>query len=141
MLLQLPRIVIADQIEVIETRHDAVIHDLDDVGFLQVFRHPAHGSAVFCKRGLTVSLAIAFHHFGQIKIDLVASPILHEREPIAVADLSSNGRNTHSRLRTAADARRPIRAASDLDPPKPQAKRGQADEHEQSQELEPQNWA
>ena len=49
MSLQLAGVVIARQIKLVKTRNDPIIHDLDDVRLLHVFRHSADGRPIFTR--------------------------------------------------------------------------------------------
>ncbi len=77
MSLELFRIVIARQIQVLQTRHNPVIHDFDNVRFLHVLRHPADDGAMFGQRGRTETFAISLHHFRKIEIHFVTRAVLH----------------------------------------------------------------
>src|SRR3984893_8258252 len=140
MALQLPSVVIARQIEIIQARHHAVIDDPDDIGLLHVLGHAIDGGAVLTQGWGTETLTITLHHLGQIEIHLVAGTVLNERQAVAVANLAADRRNTHGGLRAAANLRRPLCAMCHLDPPKPEAKRAHPQQHQQSQKLDPQTW-
>src|SRR5689334_18877785 len=141
MLLQLAGVVIARQIQIVEPRNDSAIYNFYDVRFLQVLRHPTHGSAVFGKGRLAITLPVAFDHLRQIKIDLVTGSVLHQRYAIAVTDLTADGWNTDRRLRATANARGPGRPSRDLHPPESDCQRSQAEQHEQPQKLQSQERA
>src|SRR4030095_2549157 len=49
MSLQLSGVVIARQIKVVKARNDPIIHDLDDIRLLHVFRHSADGRPIFTR--------------------------------------------------------------------------------------------
>ena len=78
VFLQLARVIIARKIEVIKAWDDAIIDDLDDVRFLQVFRHSIDGRSILGHGSLTKAFAIAFNHFRQIKIHFITGPVLDE---------------------------------------------------------------
>src|SRR5438094_8656960 len=78
VFLQPARSVIAGKIEVVEAWDDAVIDDLDDVRFPQVFRHSIDSRSILGDGRLTKAVAIAVDHFREIKIDLLTSPVLDE---------------------------------------------------------------
>ena len=90
MFLQLAGIVIARQIQVIEPWDNSAVHNLNDVGFLQVLRHPADGRAILGQGRLAVTLPIAFDHLRQIKVDLITGTVLYQRQPGAVANLATD---------------------------------------------------
>src|SRR5207253_11117853 len=64
------------------------------------------------------AIAVALHHFGQIKIHFVAGAVLHQRHAIAIANLTADRWNAHRRLRTSANLFGPFRAVRDLHEPK-----------------------
>jgi len=50
MFLQLAGVVIARQIKLVKPRNDPIIHDLDDIRLLHVFRHSADDRPIFTRR-------------------------------------------------------------------------------------------
>src|SRR5438034_8916274 len=50
MALELDGIVVARQIEIVEARNNFAVHDLHDVGCLQIFRHPIDCAALLGDR-------------------------------------------------------------------------------------------
>ena len=137
MSLQLGRIVIARQIEIVKPRHDAVIDDSNNVRLFLIFRHAAYYRAIFRQRRRAEAFAIAFNHFRQIKVDLVARAVLYEGHAVAVFDLAAHRGNTHRGLRTAAKLSSPLRAMCHLYPPQLQAERTDAQKHEEPENLNP----
>ena len=90
MPLQLAGVVIARQIEIVKARDDAIIHDLDDVRLLLIFRHAADDRAIFRQRRRTKTFAITLHHFRQIKIDFITGAVLHQGQAVAIFDLAAH---------------------------------------------------
>ena len=78
MSLELAGVVIARKIEIVQARDNAVIDDPDDVRLLLVFRHPVDDGAVLRDWRRTEPFAIALHHLGQVKINLITRSILHQ---------------------------------------------------------------
>ena len=72
------------------------------------------------------ALLEAADHVRQIEIDLVARAVLHQRDPVAVANLSADRRDADSHLRALGDLRSVQRPPGDLNPPKPQDDRPKA---------------
>src|SRR5206468_2386305 len=116
-------------------------HDFDDVWFLQIFRHPTHLSPIGGKRWLPVTLSVALHHLGQIEIDFVTGPVLHQGSAIAVANLTANRWNSHRCLGAATNPSGPLRPARHLHPPETRSQRTQAEQHQQSEKLQSQERA
>ena len=129
MPLQLAGVVIARQIEIVQARDNAVIDDLNDVRLLHIFRHAIDDGAIFFERWRTETFAIALDHFRQIKIDLIAGSILHQRQSVAVFDLAAHGRNSHCRLRAATNLRSPFGAVRYLYPPESERERAHSQQH------------
>ena len=140
MPLELNGIVIARQIEVVEPRNHACVHDLHDVGLLQIFRHAVDRGAILRERRRADTIAEALHHFGQIKIHFVAGAVLHQRHAIAIANLTADRWNAHRRLRTSANLFGPFRPVRDLHVPKFTEQRGESREHEQREKLQTPVW-
>ena len=138
MFLELARVVIARQIEIVEPRDDAVVHDPDDVRLLQVLRHAVDRRAILGHRAADRTFAIAFHHFRQIKIDFVTGPVLDQSDAVAIANLAAHRRNAHGRFRASANLRGPFRAMRHLTHQSLQTKSAQAEQHEEPEKLNPQ---
>ena len=126
MALELEGIVVARQIEIVQPRDDAGIHDLHDVRLLQVFRHSVDRAPIFRQRRRADAFAVTLHHLRQIKIDLVAGAVLHQGGSVAVPNLAADGWDPHRRLRAAADFRRPFRPVRHLHVPKPAEQRAES---------------
>src|SRR5262249_20088117 len=135
--LQLIGVVIARQIEVFEPRHDAVIHDPHNIGFFQVLLHSADRCPILRFRWPPVALAIALHHFREIKIDLVTRAVLHQGDSIAIPDFAANGWDPYGCFRAALDARRPFIAARNLNPPEAEEENAESNQHAKSKKLDP----
>src|SRR5207249_6276494 len=121
VFLQLARIVIAREVEVIKAWDDAIIYYPNDVRFPQVFRHSIDGCSILGHRRLTKAFAIAFDHFWQIKIDLITGAILDKCHSVAIPDLTPHRTNRHRRLRTTTELGLPFLAMRHLNPPKLEA--------------------
>src|SRR6266498_3802372 len=126
------------KVEVIKAWNDAVIDDLDDVRFLQVFRHSVNGRSIFGCGRRAEALPISFHHFRQIKIDLITRPVLAESHSVAIFDLAAHRRNAHRRLRATAELGSPFLAMRYLNPPKLEAESAHAHQHQEPEKLNPQ---
>ena len=135
MALQLAGVVIPRQIEIVQPRHNAVIHDLNNIRLLHVLRHTIDRCAIFGKGRRTKTVAITLHHFRQVKIDFVAGAVLDQRQPIPVLDFTAHRRNAHGRLRAATNLRRPFFSVRYLNPPKLEQQRAHPNKHEQAEKL------
>ena len=98
MPLELFRIVIARQIEIVQSRDDSVIHDLDNVRFLHVLWHAADDGAMLGQRRRAKAFAIALHHFRKVKIHFVTGTVLHQRQTVPIFDLAADRWNSDRRL-------------------------------------------
>ena len=101
MFLQPTGIVVACKIEVVKTWDDTVIHNLDYVWLLLIFRHAIDDCSIFSQRWRTKAFAIAFNHFGQIEIHLITGAVLDKSHAVAVFDLAAHGGDADGRLGTA----------------------------------------
>src|SRR5438270_13789987 len=101
MFLQPTGIVVARQIEVVKTWDDTVIHNLDYVWLLLIFRHAVDDCSIFSQWWRTKAFAIAFNHFRYIEIHLITAAVLHKNYPIQIFDLPAHGGAADGRLVTA----------------------------------------
>ena len=138
MPLELVRVVVARQVELLKPRHHAVVHDPNNVRLFQILRHPADGGAILRLRRATVALPVALHHFRQIEIDFVTGAVLHQRNTVAIANLAPDGGNADGRFGAALDTRRPFVTARHLHPPQPEEKGAQTKEHAKPEKLDAQ---
>src|SRR5262245_27352156 len=90
MSLQLAGVVIARQIKLVKARNDPIIHDLDDIRLLHVFRHPADDRPIFTGGRGTEPFAVTFDHFWQIEIYLITGPVLDQGYAVTVFDLAAH---------------------------------------------------
>src|SRR5438034_10580719 len=100
MFLQPTGIVVACQIEVVKTWNDTAIHNLDYVWLLLIFRHAVDDCSIFSQRRPTEAFAIAFNHFGQLKIDLITATVLDKSHAVADFNLATHGVDADSRFGT-----------------------------------------
>ena len=137
MALQLARVVVPRDVEIIEPRDHPIVHDLNDIGLFLILRHAIDDGAIFRQGRLPIFFAIALHHFGKIKVDFVTRPVLDQTQPVSILDLTANRWNPHRGLGTAADPRRPVSPACHLHPPEAEPERAATEKHKQAQELDP----
>ena len=123
--LELAAVVVACQSQLLELRDDRLVHDLHDVRLLLEGAHPVVEAPVFPGRDGIVLLLPGPDDVGEVELDLHAGAVLHQGNPVAVADLAADRGEAHGELGVPLDAGLVIRSLHDLHIPHPAQQEGQ----------------
>ncbi len=134
--LEVLGIVVRRQVEFLEPRDHGVVHDLDDIRFVNLRPHLLDVLRELHHRRPAKFAPVAAHHVGQVKLDFVAGAIGHERDAVAIPDFAAHARDAHGDLGAVGDFMGPDLPAGHLLPPQLGDEDAKAAQDDESQKNE-----